>query len=303
VIQELPNGELMAVWYAGKAEAHKTVGLKASWKPINGGEWSVPQLIHKTPGIPDGNEVIIWYKGQLHMFFNTIHFPMFPWSNTKLNHMVSDDYGRTWSTPKLLLGDPGFTTRNKPIIIGDRLIIPLGRERIIKEWSVFLITEDGINFHLSQPIYLPKGQNIQPTVVRLGNGNLLAYLRTSTNYVYQTFSTDLGETWSPPEKLDLQNPNSALDMVRTKKGELILIWNNNARSGGMMTSRKCLHVGYSADEGKHWRIIKELERDDVNGQFAYPAIIEGSDNLFHITYTRYRKNIGYIKFDIDWLLH
>ena len=35
VIQELSNGELMSVWYAGKKEAHKSVGLKASWKKLN----------------------------------------------------------------------------------------------------------------------------------------------------------------------------------------------------------------------------------------------------------------------------
>ena len=38
VLLELPNAELMAVWYAGQNEAHKTVGLKASWKLLQGGE-------------------------------------------------------------------------------------------------------------------------------------------------------------------------------------------------------------------------------------------------------------------------
>jgi predicted neuraminidase len=302
VILELPNGELMAVWYAGKAEAHKTVGIKASWKPISGGTWSTPILIHKTPGIPDGNMIIVWYHDQLHMYFNTIHFPMFPWSNTKLRHMISNDFGRTWSEPELILNDPGFTVRNKALLIGDRMLIPVGRERIIKEWSYCLITENGKDYHLSQPIYLPKGNNIQPTIVQLGNGYILAYLRTDQDGIYSTVSTDKGETWSPPQKVDLVAPNAALDMVRTKKGELILIFNNLPKKGGWAESRRAIHVGYSADEGAHWRIIKEIERNTANGQLCYPAIIQGSDGLFHATYTRNRKNIGYLKFDLDWLI-
>ena len=81
-------------------------------------------------------------------------------------------------------------------------------------------------------------------------------------------------------------------MVRTPQGELVLIWNNNPKeSVNGMKCRKALHVGYSPDEGKTWPIIKEIERNDEDGRFAYPSIILGSDNLFHVTYTNRRKNI------------
>lgn len=302
VIQELPNHELMTIWYAGKAEAHKTVGIKASWKPIQESNWTEPTLIHKSPGIPDGNAIIIWYQNRLHLYFNTIHFPLVPWSHTKVNHKVSDDYGRTWAEQEVIVNDLGFTVRNKPLVLNNRLIIPVGRERIIKDWSHCLITENGKDYHLSNPIYLPKGGNIQPTLIQLTNGQLLAYLRTNQNHIYQTVSDDIGETWSSPQPLNLYNPNSALDMVRINKDALILAWNNNPRKGGMMQSRRCLNIGYSPDGGIHWPIIKEIERDDKNGQFAYPSLIQGSDGLFHMTYTNRRINIRYVKFDLEWLL-
>ena len=116
-------------------------------------------------------------------------------------------------------------------------------------------------------------------------------------------SADLGETWAPPQPVDLPMPNAALDMVRTKKGELVLMWNNTVKAGGWKMSRRAIHVAYSADEGAHWRIIKEVERQDENGQLCYPSIIQASDGLFHATYTRHRINIGYLKFDLEWLLH
>ena len=306
VIQELPNHELMAVWYAGKAEAHKSVGLKASWKKINADdeEWSKPVLIHKTPGKPDGNEVIISYNGNLHMYFNVIRGRFFPWTKVVLKKTVSTDNGRTWSEPITILGNDqkGYTVRTKPLVINERLIIPTGKETLFMQTGQMLITDNGENYHLSKDtIKLPKGGCHQPAITYLDNEELLAYLRTNQNFIYESRSKDLGETWSEPVKTQLKNPNSALDFVRTQDGELVLIWNNNSKSGGMMKSRKILHVGYSPDEGKSWPIIKEIERDDKNGRFAYPAIIQGSDGLFHLTYTNRRKNIQYVKFDLEWL--
>jgi predicted neuraminidase len=301
VIQELPNNQLMAVWYAGKSEAHKSVGLKASWKNLNENEWSAPKIIHKTPNKADGNEVIVYYKDKLHLFFNTIHGMFFPWTKVILKHKISEDFGQTWSEPKIILETKGYTVRTKPLVIGDRLIIPTGRETIRDSWSQMYITENGIDFHLSSEIHLPEGHNHQPAIARLKNGDLLAFLRTNQRRIYKTKSKDLGETWDIPVAMEFFNPNSALDIVKSKSGALILIWNNIPKKSGM-GARKAIHLAYSTDEGKTLPIIKEIERDDVDGRFAYPAIIQGSDNLFHLTYTNRRKNISYVKFDEEWII-
>jgi alpha-L-rhamnosidase len=291
----------MAVWYAGRAEADKSVGLKASWKPLNGGDWSKSILIHKTPDRADGNCVIAYYHNEVYLFFDTIFGSMFPWQRTLVFMKKSADYGRTWSEPRQLTTQKGFTLRNKPLIIGDRMIIPMGSEHIFGGWSQMLITEDGENFHLSGKIISPKGQNEQPTLVQLGDQSILGYLRTNINQITQSRSTDLGETWGAVTPTPLKNPNSALDFVRTQEGELILIWNNNTKAIGMAASRRCINVGYSPDEGHTWPIIKELERNDKDGHFAYPAIIIGSDGLFHVLYNNRRKNMQYCRFDVDWL--
>lgn len=304
VIQELPNKQLMAVWYAGKSEAHKTVGLKASWKEIDGDSWSKPELIWKTPKKADGNAVIIFYQGKLHMYFNTIHGLLFPWTKVILQKIVSEDFGHTWSEPKVLMGESqkGYTVRTKPIIVGDRLIIPSGKETIRLETAQMLITDDGKSYHLSKDlIQLPSGSCHQPAITQLANGDLLAYLRTKEGFIFESRSLDLGETWTTPEKMSFQNPNSALDFVRTDRGELILVWNNTVKKGGTMASRKTLNIAYSTDEGQSWGPIKEIERNDQDGRFSYPAIIHGSDDLFHLTYSNRRKNITYVKFDREWL--
>ncbi len=305
VIQEISNKELMAVWYAGKREAHKTVGLKASWKPLTGGAWSPPVLIHKTPGKADGNAVITWYRDTLFLFFDTIQGFAFPWFNTIVYSKKSTDFGRTWSDPVQILpaAPKGITVRNKPLLLGNRLLIPVGNEHLRKCWSNVIITENGTDYRLSQPIALPHGRCEQPTIIRLGDGRLLAFLRTNQNSVFRAYSEDTGETWSLADKMPLMNPNSALDMIRTPQGELILAWNNNPHAGrGMAASRECLNVGYSPDEGQTWPIIKALDRVNPGSSVSYPSIIQGSDGLFHVTYSFHRNNIRYVKFDLEWLL-
>ncbi len=306
VLVELPGKELMALWYAGQAEAHVSVGLKASWKPTGGAidAWSKPVLVQKTPGRPDGNAVLVQYRDQLLMFHDVIHARAFPWMNTLLYLKTSTDNGRTWSESKLVSPVKGITVRNKPLVIDDRLLVPVGSEHLLASWSQIIITDDGERFHWSSEIRLPKGRNEQPTLARLGDGSILAYLRPANGWIWESRSTDRGEAWSAPARLGLMNPGSALDFVRTPRGELVLAWNNNQRTKeGGMKSRKCLNIGYSPDEGRTWPSIKEVERDDVDGRFAYPAIIHGSDGLFHLVYTNRRKTIRYCRFDVEWLKH
>jgi predicted neuraminidase len=301
VIQELPNGELMCVYYAGKNEAHPSVGLMATWKDSKDGSWSKPVRIHKTPSRPDGNAVLCWYNDELFMFYDVIFGVIFPWFNTKLFLKTSRDFGRTWSEHKLIVEKKGFTVRNKPLVVDGRMLVPGGNEHLTGCWSNVLITDDGQDFHMSGNIVLPKGRSEQPTITRLSNGEILGYLRTNQDHVYKTTSKDLGETWSIGEQMALYNPGSALDFVRTPDGELILAWNNNPRQGNMAQNRRCLNIGYSPDEGNAWPVIKEIERDDVDGHFAYPAIIAGSDGFLHLVYNNRRRNMRYCRFDIDWL--
>lgn len=305
VIIELPGGELMSAWYAGKSEAHVSVGIKASWKESKDatGGWSAPVLIHKTPGRPDGNAVLAWYRDELHLYYNVVWSRAFPWQNVILRRKVSADRGHSWSGERTIIDkdDRGYTVRTKPLVVGERLIIPTGKERLVTQTGQVLYTEDGEDYRLGKgTMALEKGGCHQPAITVLGSGELLAYLRTSQRHIYQCTSGDLGDTWTVPEKTPLYCPNSALDFVRTPAGELVLAWNNVDAKGGMK-NRKTLHVGYSPDEGKTWPVIKEIERDDADGRFAYPALIAGSDGLFHLTYTNRRRTIRHAVFDLDWL--
>ena len=80
-------------------------------------------------------------------------------------------------------------------------------------------------------------------------------------------------------------------------GRQLLVYNHNTRDKTNNKGRSPLNVAISKD-GKEWFAVAVLE-DDPNAPngFAYPAMIQTSDGLVHITYTWERKRIKHVVLD------
>ena len=101
--------------------------------------------------------------------------------------------------------------------------------------------------------------------------------------------------------MDLPNPNSGTDAVTLRDGRQLLVYNHNIRSGSHNKGRSPLNVAVSRD-GKSWFAALVLENDpDAPSGFSYPAVIQTSDGLVHITYTWERKRIKHVVIDPEKL--
>ena len=89
-------------------------------------------------------------------------------------------------------------------------------------------------------------------------------------------------------KTALPNPNSGIDAVTLKDGRQLLVYNH------LTSGRDFLNVVLSKD-GEHWSAALVLE--DEPGEFSYPAVIQSSDGLVHITYTWRRRNVRHVVID------
>jgi predicted neuraminidase len=201
----------------------------------------------------------------------------------------------------------GWQTKNKAVIIGKRIIVPLYSDGF--SFSLMAVTEDcGETWQFSEPLVAPG--NIQPSIAVKADGALVAYMRDNgppPKRLHVSTSQDKGLAWSGVRDSELPNPGSGADIVTLQDGHWVLAYNDTT------DGRHSLAVSLSADEGKTWPVTKHLELDtrprDIATSSAYPSIIQGRDGRLHVVYSFHHrdaqdapaKTIKYVCFSQAWL--
>jgi predicted neuraminidase len=288
-IAETKSG-LIAAWFGGTHERHPDVGI---WVSRNeGGHWTVPVevangVVSPTNRYPTWNPVLFQPKtGPLMLFYKVGPSPSTWWGML----MTSADGGKTWSAPRRLADGIFGPIKNKPVQLpnGD-LLSPTSTEH--EGWRIhFERSQDlGKTWTATAPVNDGKEIGaIQPSILFHRGGKLQALGRTRQGKIFETWSTDGGETWSKMSLTALPNPNSGADAVTLKDGRQLLVYNHSTKG------RSPLNVAVSQD-GKAWQSALVLEHNPTapNG-FAYPAVIQTRDGLVHITYTWQRTRIKHV---------
>jgi predicted neuraminidase len=286
----LPDGALLAAWFSGSYETSPDVAILASRRESAAAGWSAPAAIAEVPGYSLGQPVyLVRPDGELWLFFDVITGK--DWTSAQPYLQKSPDNGLTWQPAVQLMDYPGLMFRSKPVILADRIIMPVYDENTWQ--SMMMISEDGLSWRLTDPMATPQG-NIHPTVVQMPGDSLLAYLRTGGHggVIWRTESTDGGDTWCIPTPTDLLNPNSGIDLIRLKNGSLVLAYNPSDRL------RTPLRVALS-EQDEQWRWQQDV--DDTHAEVSYPALQQTADGLIHLVYTYRRERIQYACFDEQWL--
>jgi len=316
-ICESPEGELLACCYAGEVEAEGFPGQvilgtrydapSRMWSPAR--VWvDVPGRACGNPRIfpsPDGREV--W-------LIAPVNYGEWCSGGTRLFMKRSRDGGRSWSDLELLLEEKGILGKNKPLIMDSRIILPVEWEA---RWSAAFLLGDGSDWRLVGDLGREAGARIiQPSLVRLGDGTILAYMRTQENYIYESRSRDGGNTWSTARPTALSNNNSGIDLARLRSGRLVLAHNPTSldstpekRDPGLPDkmpvgfdtwgARTPLVISVSADESRSWAVRLTLEAGP--GAFSYPAVIQARDGAIHVSYTHNRGSIRHVRIEEDEL--
>src|SRR5205085_4332782 len=104
----------------------------------------------------------------------------------------------------------------------------------------------------------------------------------------ETWSDDGGKTWSKLLATGLPNPSSGIAATTLADGRHLLVYNHTPRG------RTPLNVAVSRD-GKKWQAALVLE--DQPGEYSYPAVVQTSDGLVHVTYTWRRARVRHVVVD------
>ncbi len=286
---------LVAAWFGGPREGHPEVGIWVSGQVD--GKWSAP--VEVANGVqyermdgslhrhPCWNPVLFQPKaGPLMLFYKVGPKPSAWWGMLA----TSDDGGRTWSHPCRLPEQIDGPVKNKPVQLPDGTILS-GSSTEHEGWRVhFERTADlGRTWQRTGPVNDGKELSaIQPSILWLGGEKLMALGRTRQGSVFRIASDDFGRTWGPMTLTTLPNPNAGTDAVTLADGRHLLVYNHTPRG------RSPLNVAVSSD-GETWQAALVLE--DEPGEYSYPAIIQTSDGLVHITYTWRRQRIKHAVVD------
>ncbi|MBN2048021.1 MAG: exo-alpha-sialidase [Anaerolineaceae bacterium] len=237
-ICELPNGDLLAAWYAGSRESAPDSFIMGARKPAGAVDWETPQVWVNVHQHAAGNPRVFFGPDGLVWLIAPINYGRWCNGGTRLYLKRSADFGRRWTDLEIFWDAPRILGKNKPIALKSGVwLAPVEHEG----WGTvdFLRSSDeGSSWQLisvpDEGVYLD-----QPTVIQRADGSLLALMRSREGMVFQTESTDDGMSWSIAAPTLLKNSNVGIDMVRLNDGRLLLVYTPMAlgKNGDLIKAR------------------------------------------------------------------
>ena len=337
-IVELPNGDLLTVWYHGSGErTADDVIVEAARLPRGASSWSPRFTIADTPNFPDANPaVFIDSKERLWLLWPVILAN--EWHTALMKYKVSSDYLKPgvpkWEREDNLLFIPrNFAAKVKEAIgapSGPRAAyiaeilrrasdkhfsrlgwmtgvhpteLPSGRILVPLysdgyDFSIVAYADDGSHHWQSSEPVVGNG-SIQPSIVRRKDGTLLAYMR---------------DNGPAPKRIHLSasrddgvkwSPVEDTDIPNPGSGmEAIALRDGSWEMiyNDTEKGRDSLAVSLSDDEGRSWKWMRHLEKQP--GSFHYPSIVQAADGSLHASYSYFvsgGKAIKHARFNTAWI--
>ena len=307
-IEETPSG-MVAAWFGGTHEKHPDVGIWVS--SLQNGKWTEPTQAANGLGagangtqLPTWNPVLFQPKtnrdgkpAPLVLLYKLGPTPETWWGMETLSY----DGGKTWTKPTRLPDGILGPIKNKLIELenGDWLCpSSTETEEEPSKWQVHFERRSYADKSWSKTPSLNDGieiQAIQPTLLQIAPRKWKAIGRSRQNKIFETTSDDDGLTWKPMSLGTLPNNNSGLDALTLQDRRHLVVYNHVGGTPGQWGGKRTpLNVALSKDSVS-WAPSVVLE--DTPGEFSYPAVIQSSDGLVHITYTWNRKKIKHVVLD------
>ncbi len=302
---ELPNGDLLCVFYSGRYELSFDSSVYLTRLPHGAHEWEKPRLIIGGDNVSKANPVLmLGADGVLWCFYVNIENGQ-EFECSRPCYRQSRDGGLTWGA-EVRMPEPQFAHRTgtifalKPIRLADgTIVLPANRESDNPDqrygWtSLFYRSADAGKSWTETPEIVSTPGNIQPTIQQLADGSLLGFFRPRGRNakLWRSTSHDGGATWAPLESTTLDNPSTRSDIIVLPNGKLVLACNVSP------VNRAPVNLLLSDDLGKTWRVNRAIETGP--GPYGYCAMIRTRDGRIHIAYDTDRRVIKHAVVDEAW---
>ena len=327
---ELPDGDLLACWFAGSDEGNADISIAVSRLRAGESRWSAGEIVSDDPSrseqnpslflAPDG-EIWLMYTAQTSR--TPEDRPNFNLQYTaEIRRKISRDNGYTWGPTETVFSRPGSFCRQKIQVLSSgrwvfgNWICFTDVTRIGSDVTVVQISDDQGKTWRGVEVPDSAGR-VHANLIETAPGKLTALFRSRfADNIYIAYSEDDGETWTRPERTCLPNNNSSISAIRLQSGSLALIYNpvrfNDDTSRTVWPHQRCpVTFAISDDGGKTWpyrRVIEPGEgftgeyNDINNRRYEYPVMMQSKDGKIHAAYSwGNRRCVKYVCVDEAWI--
>jgi hypothetical protein len=289
-IVELPNGDLLTVWFQGSGErTANDVRLLGARLKKNETAWSPPFDMADTPGIPDCNPVLFLNrKGKLFLIWIAVLADR--WERSVLRVRTSTDYENEgppkwdWQDNILFKPTDDFAKEVEATIGGVVMPLTLTEEQFTKEKQrVLAMSKDLPERSLGWMTRIP------PTTLPSGR-ILLPLYSDGFNFSLTAMSDDDGETWRPSlpmvglgiqPALAVRSNGDVVAFMRNATGTPERIWISVSKDQGETWSgavrsdlKSTASVGLLALKDGRWTYIAG---DTERGRYRLSLYVSGDE--------------------------
>jgi predicted neuraminidase len=279
------NNKLYATWYSADNETNPDTKIIMSVASLDGkSSFSEPFVIMDREKYQQytkkrihhlGNPSIFVHNNELYVFFTTSSGG---WVTSSLNIIHSNNYGKTWSNPKVIINSPilNYSSLTRGSVINldnDMFALPAYKEfnNLAGRWLVF---DKNSNLVYAKEM-TNNGVTLQPTVIPLSNKDAIAFYRemhSTDKKIYANETHDGGKTWVNNHTTKLNNPDAGIAGIKTKNGSL-LAYNDST------INRENLTIAYRDDNLGEWKNIYTFDNPEKNGR-SYPFFITNGSDIY-----------------------
>jgi predicted neuraminidase len=311
---ELPDGKLRAFWFGGTREGATDAAIYTAVYSPGAASWADETVVATPASVQRdvqrwvrklGNPVAVRDRGhRLILFFVSV--TVGGWAGSSINVVTSEDNGVRWSRARRLITSPFLNlstlVKGSALLYQDgRIGLPVYHEFIAKFGELLQLDADG---EVLGKVRMSSGRtSLQPVIVPRTASDAVGFMRYSgkpPGRVLLVRSADSGQSWTPPVKTELPNPNAAVDALRLEDGSLLMAFNDDA------SERTNLSLARSRDDGQTWRIVHRFVRPagaaaGEAAEFSYPRLLLARNGDLHLLYTVDKAEIRHARFNRAWL--
>lgn len=229
----LPDGDLLCVWFAGTQEGIADISIYCSRLEKGSDRWSPAEKLSEDPTRSEQNPVLFLDPDNVLWLLYTAQ-KSGNQDTAIVRYRQSNDFGRSWGAIHTLLDQPGTFIRQPVVVLnnGDWLLpVFYCRTQPGEKWvgnnddsAVKISSDKGKTW---RDVAVPESTGcVHMNITLLQDGSLLALYRSRwADAIYQSRSTDGGNSWSAPQATELPNNNSSIQVTTLKNGHLALVFN------------------------------------------------------------------------------